>query len=157
MLKDIDFSGCEILFLDRDGVINRHRPDDYVKTWGEFEFLPGVLESLALFNKQFKHIFVVTNQRGVGKGVMSEETLLEIHRNMMAEIEKHGGRVDKIYYCIDINNDSPNRKPNIGMALQAKADFPDIDFSRSVMVGDSESDMEFGRRAGMKTIRNYQL
>ena len=146
------FTDCNTLFLDRDGVINRHRPDDYVKTWEEFEFIPDILESLAAWNKQFKHIVIVTNQRGVGKGLMSEETLLEIHKRMVEEIERNGGRIDKIYYCTDTNNDSPNRKPNIGMALQAKADFPDIDFSKSVMVGDSESDMEFGRRAGMKII-----
>ena len=149
------FTDCDTLFLDRDGVINRHRPDDYVKTWEEFEFMPCILEALATWNKQFKHIVIVTNQRGVGKGLMSEETLLAIHRRMVEEIERHGGRIDKIYYCTDLNNDSPNRKPNIGMALPAKADFPDIDFSKSVMVGDSESDMEFGRRVGMKTFLSY--
>ena len=156
MIDLTEFSDCDNLFLDRDGVINRHRPDDYVKTWEEFEFLPGILKTLAVWNKRFKNILVVTNQRGVGKGLMSEVTMLDIHWRMIAEIEQHGGRIDKIYYCTDLNNDSPNRKPNIGMALQAKADFPDIDFAKSIMVGDSESDMEFGRRAGMKIMNvNY--
>lgn len=147
------FTDCDTLFLDRDGVINRHRPDDYVKNWNEFEFLPGILESLAAWNRQFKHILVVTNQRGVGKGLMSEDTLLEIHKRMVEEIERLGGRIDRIYYCTDLNNDSPNRKPNIGMALKAKAEFPDIDFAKSIMVGDSESDMEFGRNCCMKLFK----
>lgn len=142
----------ESLFLDRDGVINVHRIDDYVKTWEEFEFLPGVLDAFPLLSRYFKHIFVVTNQRGVGKGLMSEEDLLDIHKRMSNEIEKWGGRVDQIYYCSDVSNESQNRKPNSGMALQAKKDFPDIEFEKSVMIGDSQLDMEFGNRLGMKTI-----
>lgn len=152
MTMNIDYNGYDTLFLDRDGVINHHRPDDYVKTWDEFEFLPGVLDSLCVLSTMFKRIIIVTNQRGVGKGLMSEKTLHEIHRRMIGEIEEHGGRIDGIYYCTDLNNDSPNRKPNSGMALQAKTDFPDIAFERSIMIGDSESDMEFGRRLSMKTI-----
>lgn len=142
----------ETLFLDRDGVINVHRINDYVKSWDEFEFLPGVLEAFPLFSKYFKHIIVVTNQRGIGKGLMTEEILLDIHHRMQVEIENRGGRIDKIYYCTDLSNESKNRKPNSGMALQAKKDFPDIEFEKSIMVGDSQLDMEFGNRLGMKTI-----
>ena len=79
-LLDIDITGYDTLLLDRDGVINRLRPNDYVKCWEEFEFLPGVFEALKKWTPIVKHIFVVTNQRGVGKGVMSENDLLEIHR-----------------------------------------------------------------------------
>ena len=140
------------LFIDRDGVINKHRPDDYVKCWDEFEFLPGVLDALALLSSFFDRIIVVTNQRGVGKGLMSESELLDIHQRMVSEINHLGGRIDRIYYCIDTNNDSPNRKPNSGMALQAQKDFPEINFLESVMIGDSKSDMEFGERLGMKTV-----
>jgi histidinol-phosphate phosphatase family protein len=141
------------LFLDRDGVINCFRENDYVKTWEEFEFLPDVFETLAKWSKQFKHIIVVTNQRGVGKGLMTEETLQEIHKKMVTEIERHGGRIDKIHYCTALEDNDPNRKPNIGMALQAKQDFPDIDFSRSVMIGDSEKDMEFAKNCKMEGMR----
>jgi histidinol-phosphate phosphatase family protein len=140
------------LFIDRDGVINKYRKDDYVKCWDEFEFLPGVLDALSILSKHFNYIFVVTNQRGVGKGLMTEETLTDIHLKMRTEIENRGGRIDKIYYCTDLNNESQNRKPNSGMALQAKMDFPDIEFHESIMIGDSQSDMEFGNRLGMKTI-----
>lgn len=103
-----------------DGVINRHLPDDYMKKWEEFEFLPGVLEAMKIFSRYFEHILVVTNQRGVGKGMMTEDDLIIIHNNMISEINRHQGRIDKVYYCTDIDKDSPNRKPNSGMALQAK-------------------------------------
>jgi histidinol-phosphate phosphatase family protein len=141
------------LFLDRDGVINRLRENDYVKTWEEFEFLPDIFETLAAWAKQFKYIIIVTNQRGVGKGVMTEQDLRCIHKKMVAEIEKHSGRIDKIYYCAAIDDNDPNRKPNIGMALQAKQDFSDIDFNRSVMIGDSEGDMAFAKNCRMKGVR----
>jgi D-glycero-D-manno-heptose 1,7-bisphosphate phosphatase len=140
------------LFLDRDGIINIHLKNDYVKNWEEFEFLPGVLEAFALLSQEFQKILIVTNQRGVGKGLMTENNLKCIHQKMISEIEKYGGRIDKIYYCTDVNSENINRKPNSGMAFQAKKDFPDIEFTRSVMVGDSLSDLEFGKRLGMKTI-----
>jgi histidinol-phosphate phosphatase family protein len=140
----------DTLFLDRDGVINKLRLNDYVKNWDEFEFLPGILETLCLLSKRFKRIIVVTNQRGIGKGLMTENMLQDIHKKMIAAIENAGGRIDRIYYCTAISENDPDRKPNTGMALQAKRDFPDIDFSKSIMVGDSESDEIFAQRAGMK-------
>ena len=73
------------LFLDRDGVINTRLVDDYVKCWEDFEFLPGVLEAIKCFNKLFSTIVVVTNQQGIGKGLMKVETLNNIHKKMMAD------------------------------------------------------------------------
>lgn len=151
-IKKIDLTGYETLFLDRDGIINRLRPGDYVKCWDEFEFLPGVFEVLAKWNDLLKHIFIVTNQRGVGKGLMNENDLNEIHCRMVNQIEAHGGRIDKIYYCTALSDEDPNRKPNTGMALQAKRDYPDVDFSKSLMIGDSVSDMEFAQKCGMKGV-----
>ena len=148
----MELSRYKILFLDRDGVINKERPDDYVKTFGEFIFLPGVFEALAILNQHFSRIFIVTNQRGVGRGIMSEENLLSIHDWMTKEIVLKNGRIDKLYVCTEVDSSSQNRKPNIGMALQAQKDFPEIDFSESIMVGNSLSDMEFGKNAGMCTI-----
>lgn len=153
----IDLTGYTTLFLDRDGVINRHLHGNYVKTWEEFEFLPGILDALARWSKQCKHIIVVTNQRGVGKGIMTKETLLNIHNKMVTEIKKNGGRIDKIYYCTALTDDDPYRKPNLGMAFEAKKDFPDIDFKKSIMIGDSESDMVFGRKAGMSVIKTTSI
>lgn len=140
------------LFLDRDGVINQHRPNDYVKSPDEFVFTDGTLEALRLLSPLFDHIVIVTNQRGVGKGIMSREALDEIHVMMLEEIIRQGGRIDKIYVCTATSDSCKDRKPNTGMALQAKQDFPDIDFTRSIMAGDSISDMLFARNAGMKGV-----
>lgn len=136
------------LFLDRDGVINEEKHEDYIHKWDEFKFYEGVKEAIAIFNKKFGRIFIVTNQRGVGKGLTKMEDLDVIHKNMVDEIIEAGGRIDKLYFAIDLENDSPNRKPNPGMGLQAKLDFPNIDFSKSIMIGNTISDMKFGRNLG---------
>lgn len=140
------------LFLDRDGVINIEKYMDYVYHYGEFIFYEGAREAIRFLSTRFKRIIVITNQRGVGKELMTEEELLAIHDQMLADIEASGGRIHKIYYCTSTDNTHPNRKPNPGMFLEACRDFPDIDPNRSVMVGNNLSDMEFGRNAGMFTI-----
>lgn len=141
------------LFLDRDGVINKKRDNDYVKTIEEFIFIEGVLESLAHFSNCFGRIVVVTNQQGIGKGIMTESNLQEVHGYMLEEVQKKGGRIDKIYFAPHLASENSNyRKPGTGMGLQAKQDFPEIDFKKSVLIGDSESDIEFGIKLGMKTI-----
>ena len=140
------------LFLDRDGVINEKLDNDYVKNWGEFKFKEGALQAIAGLGKIFGRVFVVTNQRGVGLGLMTEEGLNEIHDRMHSEVISASGRVDKIYYCTAVDNCAECRKPNIGMGLRAKKDFLEIEFSKSVMIGDSISDMEFGKNLGMKTV-----
>jgi D-glycero-D-manno-heptose 1,7-bisphosphate phosphatase len=141
------------LFLDRDGVINSRPPGDYIKRWEDFRFLPGVLEAFAVFSKHFKRIFVVTNQQGVGKGLMRIEELENIHDRMKKEIEKSGGRLDAIYYCPELAEKPLNcRKPSTYMAQKALVEFPDIQLESSLMLGDTESDMQFGRNSGMKTV-----
>lgn len=154
-LSDIDVSNYNVLLLDRDGVINVLRPNDYVKDWSEFEFLPDVKETIALWAKSIKYIFVVTNQRGVGKGLMTEEKLLEIHAQMCQEIEEAGGRIDKIYYCTSISDKDLRRKPNIGMFLEILKDYPDIQKDKILMIGDSESDMQFAHNCGIHSIRFF--
>ncbi|MEO7120806.1 MAG: HAD-IIIA family hydrolase [Ginsengibacter sp.] len=133
------------LFLDRDGVINDEKHEDYIHKWEEFKFYDGVKEALKKFSEKFGKIFIVTNQRGVAKGLTKLEDLELIHKNMVKEFEGAGGRIDKIYYSIDFENDHPNRKPNPGMGLQAKRDFPEIDLAKSIMIGNTLSDMKFGR------------
>ena len=140
------------LFLDRDGVINHEKRLDYIRNWGEFKFYDGVLEAMNIFHQRFRHIIVVTNQKGVGKGWMTLESLLNINIEMTTAVEKAGGRVDSIYFCTDLEDNSADRKPNTGMGLQAQKDFPAIDFSKSVMIGNTLSDMEFGKRLGMFTV-----
>ncbi len=141
------------LFLDRDGVINRRLVDDYVKSWSEFAFLSGVPEAIAHFSRRFARIVVVTNQQGIGKGLMTKADLQSIHHQMVLKIEQAGGRIDKVYFCPHHRQDDcACRKPRIGMAEQAKVDFPEIDFTKSIMIGDTPSDIEFGHRAGMRTV-----
>jgi len=144
---------AKFLFLDRDGVINKHLPGDYVKNIGQFEFLPGVLEAIVKFNQFFSRIVIVTNQQGIGKGLYTEEDLNMVHTFMLDKVKEAGGRIDAVYFCpsLEKNNDLC-RKPNVGMGLQAKSDFPEIDFKQSVMIGDSLSDLQFGRNLGMFTI-----
>lgn len=147
------FPADKYMFLDRDGVINRYIEGGYVCSWSDFEWMPNVRQTLADMAKRYDRIFVVTNQQGVGKGCFSQAILDDIHNRMLDGIKDAGGKIDKIYCCTALaSENSPNRKPNIGMLLQAKHDFPEIDFSRSVMIGDAQSDMLMGYRAGMRCV-----
>ena len=141
------------LFLDRDGVINRQIVGGYVRNLSQLELLPGAIDAIVRLGKVFRYIIVVTNQQGVGKGLVSMADVDEIHSYIIEEVQKAGGYITKIYCCPSLESaNDPNRKPGIGMGLQAKRDFPDIDFSRSLMIGDSKSDMLFAERLGMKSV-----
>lgn len=141
------------LFLDRDGVINKRLVDDYVKSWSEFEFETDVLQAIEKFSHIFGRILVVTNQQGIAKGLMTEMDLQVVHQQLVTKVENAGGRIDKVYFCPHWSGDGCNcRKPRTGMALQAKNEFPAIDFAKSIMVGDSPSDIEMGYQLGMTTV-----
>jgi D-glycero-D-manno-heptose 1,7-bisphosphate phosphatase len=141
------------LFLDRDGVINTRLVDDYVKTWSEFVFVDGVLEFLARAASHFGHIFVVTNQQGIGKGLYTESDFLDITDQMLKEVALFGGFIDRVYWCPHLKSDACDcRKPAIRNALKAVEDFPTISLTKAIMVGDSISDMQFGKASGMKTV-----
>ncbi len=139
------------IFLDRDGVININRID-HVKCWDEFEFMPGVLESIATLTRTGLPIFIVTNQAIVNRGTVTAATIEAIHERMIAEIEATGGKIQKVYYCPHDNHESCTcRKPEPGMLQQAAAEF-DIDLSQSYMVGDAWTDVQAGLRAGTSSI-----
>jgi histidinol-phosphate phosphatase family protein len=141
------------LFLDRDGVINKKIDDDYVRSTEQFEWLPGVQEAMKKLATLFGKVIIVSNQQGVGKGLMTTNDVESIHQHISETIASVGGRIDRIYYAPQLKaENSTFRKPNTGMAHEAKKDFPEIDFSKSIMVGDSISDMEFGKGVGMKTV-----
>lgn len=140
------------LFLDRDGVINDEIRDGYVLRPDMFHFSEGVLSAMPILKERFERIIVVTNQRCIGRGLLTTEGLQEIHAQMLQQIERNGGKIDAIYFCPDVDSSSPCRKPGTGMGLQAKQDFPAIDFSTSVMVGNTLSDMQFGKSLGMQTV-----
>jgi D-glycero-D-manno-heptose 1,7-bisphosphate phosphatase len=153
ILKDLNINASWTLFLDRDGVINRKLENDYVKHWIEFEFLENSFTALRRLKEVFGLILIVTNQQGIGKRLYRTEDLEIIHKNMVYEIGYHGGRIDKVYFSPYLAEENhPTRKPGVGMALQAQKDFPQINFKQSIMVGDSSSDMQFGKAMGMYTV-----
>lgn len=140
------------IFLDRDGVINRQLDGDYVKSWEEFEFLPGVLGALAELARFDERIIIATNQQGIGLGRMTAGDLDTIHDRMTREIASNGGRVDDIYVCPHrASDDCDCRKPKSGLLRQAAREHG-FDLSRSWFVGDSGKDILAGHDAGCRTI-----
>lgn len=152
-LADLNIDKTWSLFLDRDGVINTRLPGEYVQNIDQFKFIEGVTEAVQLLSNVFGTLVVVTNQQGVGKGFMTENDLQHIHNHMVNELKKSNGRIDKVYYSPYLESSHHiTRKPAIGMGLKARKDFKGLKFSKSVMVGDSFSDMIFGKRLKMKTV-----
>ncbi len=152
-LKELGINKEWTLFLDRDGVLNDRLIDDYVKELHELKIIDGVPQALSKFATLFNRIVVVTNQQGIGKGMMDADDLALIHGFIADVVQQSGGRIDRFYFAPQLKaENSPYRKPGTGMGLQAKADFPEIDFAKSLMIGDSESDIEFGMKLGMKTV-----
>lgn len=140
-------------FLDRDGVINKRLLDAYVTTPGEFEFLPDALEAIKILSQNFQYLFIVTNQQGIGRNLMSFGQLEMVHKFMLENISAKGGRIDKIYICPHLSREGCEcRKPNNGMFINALNDYPDIVPEKSIMVGDTINDLIFGRKSGLKTI-----
>ncbi|TVQ89024.1 MAG: HAD-IIIA family hydrolase [Bacteroidetes bacterium] len=141
------------LFLDRDGVINKRPEYECVKSVEDFQFIDGVKESIEWFSGIFGNIFIVTNQQGIHKKLMTSDDLQKIHDFMFSEIKNANGRIDKIYYCPALpEENSFYRKPMPGMALKAKKEFPKINFRKSIMIGDTLNDMKFGKNLKMKTV-----
>ena len=152
-LSEIDIKPYDTLLLDRDGTINVHLIGDYVKNWNEFEFIPGVLDAMPRFAQHLKHLFIVTNQRGIGKGEYTEADLADIHQHMVDEIQKAGGRIDGIYYCTSLTEADVRRKPGRGMFNDILKEYPDVEPSRTLMVGDGDVDEEFARNCGIAFCR----
>ncbi len=150
----METSNFDTLFLDRDGVINKKLDGKYIRNWGEFTFIPNVLSSISKLSGLFNRMIIITNQQGIGKGLMSEDNLLFLHQKMLNEIEQAGGKINKIYFCPHLETDNCNcRKPKIGMIEEAIQDFPSININKSYLIGDSPSDIKAGERAGLKTIK----
>ena len=144
----------DTLFLDRDGVINIKLEDKYVQNFEEFEFIEGAELAIANLSKIFKRIIVVTNQQGIAKGIMSAEDLNSLHKNMLQQLKIKEGYIKKIYYCPHLEeSDCLCRKPKPGMIENAILDFPEIVIEDSYLIGDSESDIEAGKRINLNTVR----
>ena len=141
------------LFLDRDGVINERIFGSYVLSKQDFIFKEGVLEISAELFSRFSHVFIITNQQCIGKGIVSAEAVDELHKWMINEFIKNDANIHAVYVAPELNNEkSRRRKPNTTMGMEAKKHYPEIDFSKSIMVGDTDSDIEFGKKLGMKTV-----
>jgi len=139
------------IFIDRDGVVNRNR-DDYVKSWEEFEFLPGSLEALRMLARRGVRVVVVTNQSAVGRGIITMRTVEGIHRRMVAEVEAHGGRIDAVLCCPHAPDDGCQcRKPRPGLLLEAVRRFR-IERTASCFIGDTVSDLKAAHAAGIPFV-----
>ncbi len=137
----------DTIFLDRDGVINRDRPD-YVKSRAEFHFIPGSRKALALLAEHGLRTILITNQSAVGRGIISEATLEDIHRYMLAEVEAAGGKIDAIFYCPHRPEDGCDcRKPRPGLIRKAAAGYS-LKLDQSLMIGDSAKDIRAANAAG---------
>ncbi len=143
-------SSNSALFLDRDGVLNERIIGDYVRNIEQLKVFKEAGPLLSVLRPSFKRIFVVTNQQGIGKGLMNEADLHLIHKKLIDELGQGEALIDYIFHCPSLKNaGDQDRKPSIGMALKAKAMYPDISLEHSLMIGDSVSDIEFGKNAGM--------
>jgi D-glycero-D-manno-heptose 1,7-bisphosphate phosphatase len=141
------------VFLDRDGVINEKMPEGrYVTSTEEFHLLPRVAESIARLNQADLRVIVVSNQRGIARGLYSAADVDAIHPQLQADLQAHGAKIDGFYICPHDKGQCNCRKPLRGLFDQAVSDFPEITAETSAMIGDSLSDIEFGRTLRMLTV-----
>jgi D-glycero-D-manno-heptose 1,7-bisphosphate phosphatase len=139
------------IFFDRDGVVNERILGGYIRSWDEFRFLPDVAETLKVIKDRGYLAIIITNQRGVGLGLMTESDLQDIHKKMQQELlDRSGAEFDDIISCKDANNESGRRKPSPAMLLEAHVKY-NINMEASWMIGDTASDIEAGASAGTKT------
>ena len=144
----------DTLFLDRDGVINHKIENDYVKSIQDFKFIPEFIYVVKDLSLLFNRIIIITNQQGIGKGLMSISDLNEIHEYMLNTINDNNGKIDKIYFCPHLASENCFcRKPSPGMIQKAFQDYPDIDRSKSYFIGDSDSDMQAGKAEKLISIK----
>jgi D-glycero-D-manno-heptose 1,7-bisphosphate phosphatase len=139
------------VFLDRDGVLNENR-SDYVKSWGEVRFLPGVFAAMARLALTPFRTVLVTNQSPVGRGILSREEVESINQQVVSAIESEGGRIDRVYYCPHHPNDGCTcRKPRPGLLQQAAREMG-LDLPNSYLIGDALSDVQAALTAGCSPI-----
>jgi len=143
----------KLVFIDRDGVVNRKPANDgFVRSWAEFQFLPGVAEAIRLLNRHATFVVIVTNQRGVSLGLYSESDLQNLHRRMQAELNIRGAKLDGIYYCPHGIGECECRKPATGMFEQALRELPPMEPEAMVVVGNSITDMTAADRLGCRKV-----
>jgi histidinol-phosphate phosphatase family protein len=140
------------VFFDRDGVINwKAAPGEYIRSWEECRLIPAAVDWIRLFNALDLLVIVVTNQRGVARGIMSLDDVDRIHREMRAELARRGAHIDDVYCCVHEKNACDCRKPRPGLVREAARKW-DIDIPHSILIGDSENDRELARICGMRFV-----
>lgn len=143
----------ETVFLDRDGVINEKPPEGkYVCRWEEFHMLPGAAEAVARLNQAGLRVVVVSNQRGISRGLYTAADVQAMHDSLQTILARHGGHIDAFFFCPHGRQECNCRKPSPGLFDQARATFPQISTATSVVIGDSLSDIEFACRLKMSSI-----
>ena len=141
------------VFLDRDGILNEKMPEGlYVTRWQDFRVLAGVPEALRRLNEAGLRVIVVSNQRGIALGLYTAADVVAIHTAFQQMLNRAGARIDAFFICPHDQGQCNCRKPLPGLFEQAQAEFPNITAATSAIIGDSLSDIEFGRNLGMKTI-----
>jgi D-glycero-D-manno-heptose 1,7-bisphosphate phosphatase len=153
-LTETFFAHRPTIILDRDGVLNKKPPRaEYVRSWNEFQWLPGAKQALRLLKAAGYRVVVVSNQAGIGRGIMREADLTDIHDRMKAEAQRAGGQIDAIYHCPhDWDKDCACRKPSPGLLFQAQREFH-LDLSRTPFIGDDDRDSEAAEAAGCPFVQ----
>jgi D-glycero-D-manno-heptose 1,7-bisphosphate phosphatase len=145
--------GIWTAFLDRDGTINHKPPGGgYVLTPDQLRLLPGAGAAIRRLNEEAWRVMVVTNQRAIARGLMSEDDLRCVHERLLELLGEYGATIDRIYHCPHESGTCDCRKPGTGLLERARKDDPEIAFERAVMIGDSQIDVDAGRAAGIRTI-----
>ena len=144
-------SQTPVAFLDRDGVINANR-DSHVRSWDDFEFLPGALDAIAVLTRSGWRIVVVTNQAIINRGQITATELGQLHQRMADVVREHGGQLSAVYACPHRPDEGCRcRKPEPGLVIAA-ADQHNAELERSYLIGDHVTDVEAARRAGCRSI-----
>jgi len=151
--ENAPFRGIQFVFLDRDGVINRKAPESqYIWQWNQFHLLKRADEAIALLNRLGMRVIVVTNQRGVYRGLYTVDEVHEFHARLQQELGRLGGHIDAFYVCPHGGGDCDCRKPKTGLIDQAFRDFPTANKANSLLIGDSLSDMQLADALGIPSI-----
>ncbi|MCG2711864.1 MAG: D-glycero-beta-D-manno-heptose 1,7-bisphosphate 7-phosphatase [Candidatus Omnitrophica bacterium] len=141
----------KVIFLDRDGVINRDR-SDYVRSWTEFDFLPNVFTALRRLTELGYKIIIISNQAGIAKGLYTEASLAEMTEKMLERIRRNSASIHAVHYCNHRDEDNCScRKPKTGLFKQALLG-KSVDLKETFYIGDSQRDIETGLNLGCKTI-----
>jgi D-glycero-D-manno-heptose 1,7-bisphosphate phosphatase len=145
-----------MLFIDRDGVINKDpggwTKTGYVTDWKDFHFIPGTLQALKILKERGIKVIVASNQGGVNKGLYTKSELSKVNSSMLKEVEKAGGAIEEVFYCVHRDEDNCEcRKPKPGMLEMASKKYK-INPKTTYFIGDAKTDIMAGKKAGCGSI-----